>query len=72
MLASHYASAMINRYLLWRFDCLGAAAVAITTFLSLSSNASPGLAALAITSAQSLVQSVYCELLCFAVYGFEG
>jgi hypothetical protein len=38
---------------------LGATAVAITTFLSLWGGASPGLAALAITSAQSLVQSVY-------------
>jgi ABC-type multidrug transport system fused ATPase/permease subunit len=50
---------MINRYLLWRFDCLGAIAVAITTLLALVGGASPGLAALAITSAQSLVQSVY-------------
>lgn len=38
---------------------LGAIAVTITTYLSLVSNASPGLSALAITSAQSLVQSVY-------------
>jgi ABC-type multidrug transport system fused ATPase/permease subunit len=55
---------MINRYLLWRFDCLGAVAIAITTLLALIGGASPGLAALAITSAQSLVQSVYwlCRL----------
>ncbi|KAK4048522.1 hypothetical protein OIV83_004690 [Microbotryomycetes sp. JL201] len=59
MLAVNYASAMINRYLLWRFDCLGAIAVSLTTFLALLAGASPGLAALAITSAQSLVQSVY-------------
>lgn len=59
MLAVNYASAVVNRYLLWRFDCLGAIAVAITTFLSLAAGASPGLTALAITSAQSLVQSVY-------------
>ncbi|GAA6008715.1 uncharacterized protein JCM10292_005037 [Rhodotorula paludigena] len=59
MQAVAYSSAMSNRYLLWRFDCLGAIAVTITTYLSLVSNASPGLSALAITSAQSLVQSVY-------------
>ncbi|KAM0786024.1 hypothetical protein ACM66B_006839 [Microbotryomycetes sp. NB124-2] len=59
MLAVNYASAMINRFLLWRFDCLGAVAVSLTTFLALFAGASPGLAALAITSAQSLVQSVY-------------
>ncbi|KAK4053631.1 hypothetical protein OIO90_003870 [Microbotryomycetes sp. JL221] len=59
MLAVNYASAMINRYLLWRFDCLGAVAVSLTTFLALFAGASPGLAALAITSAQSLVQSIY-------------
>lgn len=59
MMSSHYASAMINRYLLWRFDCLGAIAVFITTYLALYSGASPGLAALAITSAQALVSSVY-------------
>jgi putative flippase GtrA len=38
---------------------LGALAVLITTYLALTSGASPGLAALAITSAQALVQSVY-------------
>lgn len=59
MLSVHYSSAMVNRYLLWRFDCLGAIAVGITTYLALASGASPGLAALAITSAQSLVSSVY-------------
>ena len=59
MLSCHYASAMTNRYLLFRFDILGAIAVAFTTYLSLSAGASPGLAALAITSAQSLVSSVY-------------
>lgn len=59
MLSVNYASAVVNRYLLWRFDCLGAIAVAITTVLALLAGASPGLAALAITSAQSLVQSVY-------------
>ncbi|BGP16287.1 hypothetical protein JCM10213_008267 [Rhodosporidiobolus nylandii] len=59
MQAVAYSSAMANRYLLWRFDCLGAAAVAVTTLLALGAGASPGYAALAITSAQSLVQSVY-------------
>ena len=38
---------------------LGALAVIITTYLALTAGASPGLAALAITSAQALVQSVY-------------
>ncbi|GAA5820282.1 hypothetical protein JCM11251_005555 [Rhodosporidiobolus azoricus] len=59
MQAVSYSSAMANRYLLWRFDCLGAFAVALTTVLSLSSGASPGWAALAITSAQGLCQSIY-------------
>ncbi|GAA5873644.1 hypothetical protein JCM1840_002987 [Sporobolomyces johnsonii] len=58
-LACAYANAMTNRFLLLRFDTLGAIAVGITTVLSLVAGASPGLAALAITSAQSLVQSVY-------------
>ncbi|GAA5956181.1 hypothetical protein JCM21900_006830 [Sporobolomyces salmonicolor] len=58
-LACSYANAMTNRFLLLRFDTLGAIAVGITTVLSLVAGASPGLAALAITSAQSLVQSVY-------------
>mgnify|MGYP001600234606 CR=1 FL=1 len=39
---------------------IGALAVATTTFLALFANISPGMAALAITSAQTLVQSVYC------------
>ncbi|GAA5937761.1 uncharacterized protein JCM15063_002109 [Sporobolomyces koalae] len=59
MLSCAYANALSNRYLLFRFDSLGALAVIITTYLALISGASPGLAALAITSAQALVQSVY-------------
>ncbi|CEQ40039.1 SPOSA6832_01630 [Sporobolomyces salmonicolor] len=57
-LACSYANAMTNRFLLLRFDTLGAIAVGITTVLSLVAGASPGLAALAITSAQSLVHGV--------------
>ncbi|GAA6013875.1 hypothetical protein JCM10207_008220 [Rhodosporidiobolus poonsookiae] len=59
MQAVSYASAMANRALLLSFDCLGALAVACTTVLALYSGASAGYAALAITSAQSLVQSIY-------------
>ncbi|GAA5902673.1 uncharacterized protein JCM6883_007204 [Sporobolomyces salmoneus] len=59
MLACAYSNALSNRYLLFRFDSLGALAVIITTYLALVARASPGLAALAITSAQALVQSVY-------------
>ncbi|GAA6016442.1 hypothetical protein JCM11491_002414 [Sporobolomyces phaffii] len=59
MLSCAYANALSNRYLLFRFDSLGALAVIITTYLALTAGASPGLAALAITSAQALVQSVY-------------
>ncbi|KAM0747040.1 P-loop containing nucleoside triphosphate hydrolase protein [Meredithblackwellia eburnea MCA 4105] len=59
MLAAMYSGAMCNRFLLWRFDFLGATGVAAVTFLVLFSNASAGTAALAITSAQSLVQAVY-------------
>ncbi|GAA5957716.1 hypothetical protein JCM3765_003743 [Sporobolomyces pararoseus] len=59
MLACAYSNALSNRYLLFRFDSLGALAVIITTYLALTAGASPGLAALAITSAQALVQSVY-------------
>ncbi|GAA6059991.1 hypothetical protein JCM10212_001149 [Sporobolomyces blumeae] len=59
MLACAYLNGMSNRFLLFRFDSLGALAVIITTYLALSAGASPGLAALAITSAQALVQSVY-------------
>lgn len=58
-MAAHYAGAMANRYLLWRFDFLGALAIAITTFLALTTGASAGLAALAITSAENLVLSIY-------------
>ncbi|GAA5856811.1 hypothetical protein JCM8547_008855 [Rhodosporidiobolus lusitaniae] len=59
MQAVGYASAMANRFLLWRFDCLGAFAIGLTTVLALGAGASPGTAALAITSAQGLVQSIY-------------
>jgi len=59
MQAVAYASAMSNRYLLWRFDCLGAVAVTTTIYLALFTGLSPGVAALAITSAQGLVQSIY-------------
>lgn len=59
MLSAHYASAMINRYLLWRFDCIGAIAVFITTVISLRSSHSAGTTALAITSAQGLCSSIY-------------
>ncbi|GAA5897295.1 hypothetical protein JCM8208_003781 [Rhodotorula glutinis] len=59
MQAVAYSSAMSNRYLLWRFDCLGAVAVTTTIYLALFTGLSPGVAALAITSAQGLVQSIY-------------
>ncbi|KAL8290163.1 hypothetical protein RQP46_003102 [Phenoliferia psychrophenolica] len=59
MLATQYAFQVINRYLLFRFDCIGALAVATTTYLALLADISPGMAALAITSSQTLVQSVY-------------
>ncbi|BGP48208.1 hypothetical protein JCM10450v2_004080 [Rhodotorula kratochvilovae] len=59
MQAVAYSSAMSNRYLLWRFDCLGAIAVTTTIYLALVTGLSPGVAALAITSAQGLVQSIY-------------
>lgn len=59
MQAVAYSSAMSNRYLLWRFDCLGAVAVTTTIYLALLTGLSPGVAALAITSAQGLVQSIY-------------
>ncbi|GAA6053022.1 hypothetical protein JCM3770_002387 [Rhodotorula araucariae] len=59
MQAVAYSSAMSNRYLLWRFDCLGAVAVTTTIYLALVTGLSPGVAALAITSAQGLVQSIY-------------
>ncbi|GAA6034025.1 hypothetical protein JCM8097_000654 [Rhodosporidiobolus ruineniae] len=59
MQAVSYSSAVANRFLLYRFDFLGAIAVGLTTVFALFSGSSPGLAALAITSAQGLCQSVY-------------
>ncbi|CAK9786601.1 putative ATP-binding cassette transporter protein YOR1 [Cutaneotrichosporon oleaginosum] len=50
---------MTNRWLLLRFDCLGAAAVFITTLLSLTGAVGVGYAAVAITSAQSFVMACY-------------
>ncbi|BEI93418.1 uncharacterized protein CcaverHIS019_0510460 [Cutaneotrichosporon cavernicola] len=50
---------MTNRWLLLRFDCLGAAAVFITTLLALSPAVGAGFAAVAITSSQSFVMACY-------------
>ncbi len=60
-----YASTVANRYLCWRFDILGGTAILITTLLALLSGASPGKAAVSITSAQSLIQAIYwlCRIL---------
>ncbi|GMK54458.1 hypothetical protein CspeluHIS016_0110440 [Cutaneotrichosporon spelunceum] len=52
-------SAFYYYWLLLRFDCLGAAAVFITTLLALSGAVGAGYAAVAITSAQSFVMACY-------------
>ncbi|KAL8277960.1 hypothetical protein RQP46_009592 [Phenoliferia psychrophenolica] len=62
MLASQYAFQVINRYLLFRFDCIGAFAVTTTTYLALITGISPGMAALAITSSQTLVTELEADL----------
>lgn len=57
--AAFYGLWMCNRWLLYRFDVLGAAAVFLTTILSLSGAVSSGSAGVAILSSQSLVMGVY-------------
>lgn len=57
--AATYASTVSNRFLCWRFDILGGTAILITTLLALVSGATPGKAAVAITSAQSLIEAIY-------------
>jgi hypothetical protein len=50
---------MLNRWLLLRFDCLGALAVFITSVLSLASGIDGGLGGMAILSSQTYVSSIY-------------
>ena len=50
---------MMNRWLLLRFDVLGAMSVFVTTLFALSAGVEPGLAAIAITSAQTFVTACY-------------
>lgn len=57
--AAFYYYWMTNRWLLLRFDVLGAIAVYATTILCLSGAVSPGSAGVAITSAQGFVQACY-------------
>lgn len=57
--AAYYYYWMTNRWLLLRFDVLGAASVYATTILCLSGAVSPGSAGVAITSAQGFVQACY-------------
>lgn len=63
---------MLNRWLLLRFDCLGALAVFITSVLSLASGIDGGLAGIAILSSQTYVSSIYwlcrCVVLLLGVY----
>lgn len=57
--AAFYYYWMTNRWLLLRFDVLGALSVYATTILCLSGAVSPGSAGVAITSAQGFVQACY-------------
>lgn len=57
--AAFYYYWMTNRWLLLRFDVLGAMSVYATTILCLSGAVSPGSAGVAITSAQGFVQACY-------------
>lgn len=57
--ASFYQLWMSNRWLLYRFDAIGAAAVFATTCLALGGAISPGSAGVAILSTQSLISAVY-------------
>lgn len=56
---------VLNRYLLVRFDSLGALAILATTLFSLSGSISSGLAALTITTAIGYTRAVYwtCRLI---------
>lgn len=51
---------MMNRWLLLRFDTLGAVATFLTTIFALA-RLDAGLAGLTITSAMAFTMSVYCE-----------
>ncbi|KAK4688623.1 hypothetical protein P7C73_g1481, partial [Tremellales sp. Uapishka_1] len=57
--AAFYYYWMLNRWLLLRFDVLGAVSVFLTTLLALSGTVSAGSAGMAILSAQSFVQACY-------------
>ena len=57
--APYYYYWMMNRWLLLRFDLLGAVAVFLTTLFALSGAVPPGSAGMAILSAQSFVLACY-------------
>ena len=54
-----YGFWMLNRWLLLRFDSLGAVSILITTVFAIA-RLDAGLAGLTITSAMALTMSVYC------------
>ncbi|WWD20615.1 hypothetical protein CI109_105091 [Kwoniella shandongensis] len=58
-LQAHYYYWMMNRWLLVRFDLLGAVSVGLTTLLALSGAVPAGSAGMAIVSAQSFVSGCY-------------
>ncbi|KAH8918812.1 P-loop containing nucleoside triphosphate hydrolase protein [Atractiella rhizophila] len=57
--ANHYALWMANRYLLWRFDILGACTIFFTSIFALGGGVSAGWAALGISSAIALSDATY-------------
>ncbi|ORX41111.1 hypothetical protein BD324DRAFT_613230 [Kockovaella imperatae] len=57
--AAHYQVWMMNRWLLLRFDILGAFSVFLTTILTLSGTVAAGSAGMAILSAQGFVSACY-------------
>ncbi|KAH8929585.1 hypothetical protein BT69DRAFT_1328619 [Atractiella rhizophila] len=57
--ANHYALWMSNRYLLWRFDILGAGTIFFTSVFALAGGVSAGWAALGISSAILLSRATY-------------
>jgi hypothetical protein len=55
----HYMFWMTNRWLLFRFDAIGAFAVFLTTIFALSGVIDSGLVGVCITSAMSFTMGVY-------------
>jgi len=60
--AAGYYYWMCNRWLLFRFDSLGACVILIATVMSIRSGVSPGLTGIIITQAQGVIMSLYWML----------